>query len=117
MDWNLLSTAAVALLAFVVIQRRMGGRNVSTQVVKEKLDSGAVIVDVRTPEEFRTGAYPGAKNIPLSELGQRLAEIPKDRTVVLYCASGMRSATAAQVMRRAGFADVVNAGGLSAMPR
>lgn len=84
--------------------------------MKRKLESGAIIVDVRTPEEFRDGAYPGAKNIPLSDLGRRLGEIPKDKPVILYCASGVRSSSAAQAMKQAGYADVTNAGGLGDMP-
>ena len=86
-------------------------------VVKQKLQAGATVVDVRSPNEFRSGAYPRAVNIPLPELARRLGEIPKDRPVVLYCASGMRSGTAAAHLERAGFADVVNAGGLGDMPR
>lgn len=88
----------------------------ASSIVKRKLESGAIIVDVRTPEEFRDGAYPGAKNIPLSDLGRRLGEIPKDKPVILYCASGVRSSSAAQAMKQAGYADVTNAGGLGDMP-
>ena len=85
--------------------------------VKEQLAAGARIVDVRTPAEFRDGAYPGAVNIPLAELPARMAELePKDRPVVLYCASGARSGRAAHLLSQAGFADVVNAGGLGDMP-
>jgi len=87
-----------------------------SSLVKQKIDAGATIVDVRTPEEFRDGAYPGAINIPVSNLGARLGEIPKSKPVVLYCASGARSASAARAMKQAGFADVVNAGGLGDMP-
>ena len=85
-------------------------------LVKEKIDAGATIIDVRTPEEFRDGAYPGARNIPISNLGAHLAEIPRDKPVVLYCASGARSSAAARAMKQAGFADVLNAGGLTDMP-
>ena len=87
-----------------------------SSLVKQKIDAGATIVDVRTPEEFRDGAYPGAINIPVSNLGARLGEIPKSKPVVLYCASGARGASAARAMKQAGFADVVNAGGLGDMP-
>ncbi len=85
--------------------------------VMEKLKAGAKIVDVRTPDEFRDGAYPGAVNIPVHELGTRLAEVPKNVPVILYCASGARSAAAAQLLRRSGYADVINAGGLEDMPQ
>ena len=89
----------------------------ASSIVIEKIKSGAKIVDVRSAEEFRDGAYPGAVNIPLNELSRRLGEIPKDKPVVLYCMSGARSASAARVLKQAGFPDVVNAGGLSDMPR
>ncbi len=85
--------------------------------VSEKLAAGAVILDVRTREEYRTGAYPGAINIPVQALAGRMGEVPKGKPVVVYCASGGRSAIAAKALVRAGFADVVNAGGIGSMPR
>ena len=85
--------------------------------VKEKIAAGATIVDVRTPGEFRDGAYPGAVNIPVQDLDRQMGEIPKDKPVVLYCASGARSAAAARALKQAGYPDVVNAGGLGDMPR
>ena len=88
-----------------------------SNLVMEKVKAGAKIVDVRTPDEFRDGAYPGAVNIPVQELGARLGEVPKNAPVVVYCASGARSAAAAQFLRRSGYADVVNAGGLDDMPQ
>lgn len=84
--------------------------------ILDKIKNGARIIDVRTVDEFMDGAYPGAVNIPVAELGGRLSEIPKDASVVLYCASGGRSAMAARMMKQAGYADVVNAGGLGDMP-
>jgi phage shock protein E len=111
------AVAAGAALTFVVLRRVLGGNRVSSNVVLEKIKAGAVIVDVRTPTEFSGGAYPAAINIPLQALGERLGEIPKGRPVVVYCASGMRSAAAARVLRRAGYDDVVNAGGLHHMVR
>jgi phage shock protein E len=83
----------------------------------DKVKAGAKIIDVRSPDEFRDGAYPGAVNIPVSELNSRLAEVPKGVPIVLYCASGARSATAAQLLKRSGYSDVMNAGGLDDMPR
>ena len=111
-----LTYIAIATIAVIILKRLLGGGKVASSIVKQKLESGAIIVDVRTPDEFRDGAYPGAKNIPLADLGRRLGEIPKDRPVVLYCASGARSSSAARAMRQAGYADVINAGGLADMP-
>lgn len=88
-----------------------------SQTVKDKLAAGALILDVRTRDEFAQGAYPGAINIPVQELGGRLDELPRDRPIVVYCLSGGRSGHALMAMRQAGFADVTNAGGLSDMPR
>jgi phage shock protein E len=117
MNTQTIAYIAIAVIAVIILKRLLGGGKVASSIVKQKLESGAVIVDVRTPDEFRDGAYPGAKNIPLGDLGRRLSEIPKDKPVVLYCASGARSSSAARAMKQAGYADVINAGGLSDMPR
>ena len=85
--------------------------------VKEKIAAGARIVDVRTPAEFKDGAYPGAINIPLSVLPVRMSELePRDKPIVLYCASGTRSGQGLRLLKTAGFTDVINAGGLDDMP-
>lgn len=85
--------------------------------VMDRIKAGARIVDVRTPDEFRNGAYPGAINIPVQALRARMSELSREKPIVVYCASGGRSATAAQMLRGAGYPDVVNAGGLGDMPR
>ncbi len=108
---------AGAVVALFIIRRLLGGRRVSSDVVLQKIRDGATIVDVRTPGEFQGGAYPGAVNIPVQELDRRLGELRKDRPIVVYCASGMRSASAERLLRARGFADVVNGGGLFQMPR
>lgn len=80
--------------------------------------AGPLIVDVRTPGEFSTGAYPGAVNIPLDELPGRLAELGGvNREIILYCASGGRSGYATRLLAQAGFTNLTNAGGLSQMMR
>ena len=117
MTTQTLSYLAFAILAVIILKRLLGGSKVATSIVKQKIEGGAMIVDVRTPDEFRDGAYPGAKNIPLADLGRRMAEIPKDKPVIVYCASGVRSSSAARAMKQAGFVDVVNAGGIGDMPR
>ncbi len=86
--------------------------------VKDKIAAGARVVDVRTPAEFKDGTYPGAINIPVSLLPVRMNELePKDKPIVLFCASGARSGQAARLLKQAGFTDVVNAGGLDNMPQ
>jgi phage shock protein E len=86
-------------------------------IVEEKIKAGALVVDVRTEDEFADEAFPGAVNIPVGELQARMKELePKDRPLVLYCASGARSALAARILKAAGWTDVINAGGLWDMP-
>jgi phage shock protein E len=85
--------------------------------ILSKIQAGATILDVRSPDEFADGFYPGAKNIPVNQLVNRLADVgPKDKPLVVYCASGGRSAVATQILKANGFVDVTNAGGLEDMP-
>jgi phage shock protein E len=116
MSNELLYVVMGAAAALFIAKRFIGGRKVPPSIVAERIKAGAKIVDVRSPEEFQGGAYPGAVNIPLQVLQARLKDIPKDRPVVLYCASGARSGMAARILKQAGYADVVNAGGLGDMP-
>ena len=72
---------------------------------------GATLLDVRSLAEFAGGSAPGTVNIPLDELGRRLAEVPRDRPVVVGCASGTRSGMARMLLRKHGYAPVYNIGG------
>lgn len=87
--------------------------------VKELLASGqARIIDVRTPAEFASGHVSGAINLPVSDLANRMKEIgPKETPVVLYCRSGARSASAASMLRSAGFQEIFDIGPMAAFPR
>jgi len=83
---------------------------------KEKLENEELIVDVRTRGEFSGGAYPGAINIPLDTLQNQLSKLgPKNRKIVVYCASGARSSYAEKFLKQEGFTAVRNGGGLSQM--
>jgi phage shock protein E len=83
----------------------------------EKIKSGAKVVDVRTTEEFEEEHYPNALNIPVDEVQRRMSEFgDKNGSVIVYCASGARSAYAAKILKMSGYTDVVNAGGLYDMP-
>jgi phage shock protein E len=85
--------------------------------IKEKIAAGAKIIDVRTPAEFKDGAYPGAINIPLALLPLKMKELePRTTPIVLYCASGARSGQGMRLLKQNGFTDVINAGGLEDMP-
>jgi phage shock protein E len=64
---------------------------------------GALLLDVRTPEEFADGHIDGAVNISLADLDAAVPKLVKDRPVIVYCASGARAAVAAQHLTQAGF--------------
>lgn len=76
--------------------------SVSARTARELLDDGAVLVDVRSADEWRTGHAPSARHIPLDQLARRTSTLPSSGTVVVMCHSGMRSAQAATMLRRAG---------------
>lgn len=79
---------------------------------RQLVENGALLLDVRTPEEFRARHLEGAMNIPVQELAGRVHELgAKDRPVVVYCRSGARSASAATLMKRAGY-EVLDIGGI-----
>lgn len=74
---------------------------------------GAVVIDVREPEEYRAGHVPGARLIPLGVLPVRLDDVPTGQRVYVVCASGGRSAQATGLLRRAGVDAWSVAGGTS----
>lgn len=80
--------------------------------------SGAVVLDVRTPDEFAQGHLPNAVNIPVQQLPARLDEVARlaggdqTRAIVVYCGSGKRAAKAKEHLDAAGYQHVVNGGGL-----
>ncbi len=74
----------------------------------------AMIIDVREAWEFKQGHARGARNIPLSQLGQRFREVPADRDILLICRSGNRSLQAAKFLQQQGRERVTNvSGGMS----
>ena len=81
------------------------------------IEHEALIVDVRTPEEFADGHYPGALNIPHETIldGLNQLGVTADTSVILYCRSGNRSGQAEQVLQQKGFTDARNAGGLETL--
>jgi phage shock protein E len=81
------------------------------------LSEQPLIVDVRTPEEFATGHYPGAINIPHGDIidGIRQLSVAASDPIVLYCRTGNRSGQAEEALTAEGFSAAVNAGGLESL--
>lgn len=83
-------------------------KDITPQQAQKLLKEKVLFVDVREAEEFAESRIPGAKLLPLSEFAARVAELPKDEPVVLYCRSGGRSAQAAAWLAAKGHAEVLN---------
>lgn len=105
------AVALVVAVAFLLMRR---GGDVSPAEARRLVAEGALLLDVRTPEEFASGHIPSAVNIPVQELERRIGELKaKDRPIVLYCRSGNRSNRAAGVLKSAGYAAVHDLGAMS----
>ncbi len=88
----------------------------NTKAAATTASNEPLVVDVRTPEEFFSGAYSGAINVPLDELQARAGELGNlSRPITLYCASGARSAYGVRVLQHLGFTNVKNGGGIMQM--
>jgi len=91
------------------------GPDINRGVEAYRSAPGAVLLDVRTPEEYRQGHIPGSKNLPLHALEGAGALIEdQDSPVYVYCQSGARSRQAAAILGRMGYQQVTNLGGISA---
>ena len=111
--WTLL--VGVVLAGFFVLSRGTAGGpgGIDGPSAQKLVSEGARLVDVRTPAEFGERHLPGAVNIPLQVLQQRISEVDtKETPVVLYCRSGNRSAQAASMLRAAGFTAVHDLGAI-----
>ena len=109
---NGLMIAGVLAVALVLFTRSRG--NISGADARALVGAGAALVDVRSRDEFAAGHIEGARNISLDELPGRLAEVgARDKPVVVYCASGMRSAAAAASLKQSGFTQVYDLGAKS----
>ena len=78
--------------------------------IEEALKKGAIIVDVRSPEEYKRGNANGSVNIPLSDIYKRIKSLQSEKkTIITCCASGARSAAAAAELKKHGI-EAVNGG-------
>lgn len=86
-------------------------------LMKAKPRAGTLLVDVRTPEEYRAEHAKGSILLPLDQIRGRAEQVLPDKsaTIDLYCRSGTRSGMAAQILKEMGYANVRNAGSLRAL--
>ncbi len=106
----------VYALALGVGRADASPQSVGAQEIQDLLRSrspAVFLLDVRTPAEYQRGRIPGSVLIPMNTIPSRLSDIPKDKRVVVVCASGGRSAVVARYLRESGYPWVANyAGGV-----
>jgi len=104
------------LVGWMLWQRLLGPllagvKSISAGEYMQMRDSAHTLVDVRSLGEWDSGHAPKALHIPLGDIARRKNEIPQDKPVVVICASGARSATAATLLAKAGYKPVYNFSG------
>lgn len=82
--------------------------DIDTYIAEYQGKNNHVLIDVRTPDEFKSGHVAKAKNIPLNTISKKMKSIPKDKPVVLICRTGSRSGMAARQLAGAGYENILN---------
>ncbi len=87
--------------------------------IQESLKNNAVVIDVRTPEEYSMGHYKKSLNIPYNQIEQRIKDLEKykNKTIILYCRSGRRAEIAKKMLESNGFKNVINGINQSYFPK
>lgn len=116
-DFFMRKFLSILLVAFFIVNGSCmtvsQTRNISPEEGKAKVKAGALLLDVRTPEEFQQGHVEGAINIPYDKLADRLSELGEDksREIVTYCQAGRRAEVAQQTLSKSGYQNAFSAGG------
>jgi len=119
-NWALVLIAFVSggMLVWPLVRKGAGGPSVNTLQATQLMNrEDALVIDLRPAADFAKGHILGAKNLPLAELEKRAGELDKHKAkpLILHCADGNRAASGAALLRKNGFASVVNlAGGFAA---
>jgi len=100
--------------------KMMGGNSISAQEAHERMEQGGkfVLLDVRTPEEYKQVRIKGAKLIPVDEIDSRAEkELPdKEIPILVYCHSGARAGSAVRILARMGYTNAQSFGGIMNWP-
>lgn len=107
-DWYIIIGILIVFILFSVF-RYVKQKRILTTLTEEEFRQGyrkAQLIDVREPKEFDGGHILGARNIPLTQLKQRMNELRKDQPVYLYCQNGSRTVRAAMLLNKKGYQDL-----------
>lgn len=88
-------------------------KSIECPQAREMVAQGAQLVDVRSPGEYGQGAIPGSLNLPLQAIHMAEQHLSKEKPVIVYCASGMRSNQAEMMLNQMGFTNVHNLGSIN----
>ena len=96
------------------VSEDQSSQEVNIETIKTDVSNGALLIDVRTEEEYQAGYIEGADLFTLARLQNgETPDVPKDNKIYVYCRSGNRSAEAASLLKSAGYSDVVDLGGIN----
>ena len=112
-----LQTGLIVVGGFVLLKLIFGSKIDRKADIKQLMKEGGIIIDVRTPGEFKGRRIKEAINIPVNRLSLDAPKKIKDKSkpVIVYCHSGARSGAAKKILLKAGFTNVINAGSLHRM--
>lgn len=102
----------ISLIICILLLTACDGKSYETidsNVAMDLIENNAVVIDVRTADEYSTGHIDGSINIPVDNISS--VDYDKDTVIIVYCASGMRSANAAETLINAGYTNVYNLDG------
>ena len=102
----------VSFIICALLLTACGGKEYQTidsNKAMDLIEDGAIVIDVRTGQEFASGYIDGAVNIPVDNISS--VEYDKDSVIILYCASGMRSSNAAETLVDLGYTNIYNLDG------
>ncbi len=106
-------TSAVTSVVTLLLTGCAGTSDVTRANALDMVAAGAKLVDVRTADEYAEKHPEPAINIPVDEIGKRMAELgPTDTTIIVYCHTGLRAVIAANTLRKAGYKRVYNLGAM-----
>jgi rhodanese-related sulfurtransferase len=103
------------MLLWPMINKAKGGAQLDTLAATRLINDGAVVIDVRAPNEYSAGHLVNAKHIPVADIDKRIADIPTGKPVLVYCDAGNLSVKASAALKKAGRDQIFNlSGGLTA---
>ena len=120
MDMNkIVKIGLAALIMGFLLNMFLGGGADREADIASLIQNGALVVDTRTPGEFSGGHIDGAINIPYDIIDRTIGQYTTDRSksIIVYCHSGGRSGVAKQSLEKAGYTNVINAGGYHRMQK